>query len=178
MMSSSSAGKSGFSRTARLEPGSGSPRISLLNFRREMAAPGRHLVKHRPERKQIGAGVQFLCSHLLRRHVGHRAQRGSRAGQIFSATAGSISVFCAAIWLAELVGIVTFANPKSRILACPRLVTKILAGLMSRWTMPSAWAASSASAISIASRQQCLRLQRAGPRSCASASCRPETPWR
>src|SRR5664279_2050384 len=43
------------------------------------------------------------------------------------------------------------ARPKSRILAWPRLVTKIFAGLMSRWTMPSAWAASSASAISMAS---------------------------
>jgi hypothetical protein len=30
------------------------------------------------------------------------------------------------------IGCVTFANPKSRILACPRLVTKMLAGLMSR----------------------------------------------
>ncbi len=28
------------------------------------------------------------------------------------------------------------ARPKSRILALPRLVTKMLAGLMSRWTMP------------------------------------------
>ena len=45
----------------------------------------------------------------------------------------------------------TFASPKSRILAWPRLVTKMLAGLMSRWTMPSACAASSASAISMAS---------------------------
>ena len=43
----------------------------------------------------------------------------------------------------------TLANPKSRILAWPRLVTKIFAGLMSRWTMPSQCAASSASAISI-----------------------------
>ena len=33
----------------------------------------------------------------------------------------------------------TFARPKSRILACPRLVTKIFAGLTSRWTMPSEW---------------------------------------
>ena len=30
----------------------------------------------------------------------------------------------------------SLARPKSRILACPRLVTKMLAGLMSRWTMP------------------------------------------
>jgi len=32
----------------------------------------------------------------------------------------------------------SLANPKSRIFACPRLVTKMLAGLMSRWTIPSA----------------------------------------
>jgi hypothetical protein len=30
----------------------------------------------------------------------------------------------------------TFAKPKSRIFAWPRLVTKMLGGLMSRWTMP------------------------------------------
>ena len=42
------------------------------------------------------------------------------------------------------------ARPKSRILACPREVTKMLAGLMSRWTMPFECAASSASAISMA----------------------------
>src|SRR5450755_2156763 len=45
---------------------------------------------------------------------------------------------------------VSFARPKSRTLACPRLVTKMLPGLISRWTMPSLCAASSASAISIA----------------------------
>src|SRR2546430_10674862 len=32
-----------------------------------------------------------------------------------------------------------FARPKSRILACPRSVTKRFAGLISRWTMPLAW---------------------------------------
>ena len=32
------------------------------------------------------------------------------------------------------------ATPKSRILTSPRLVMKILAGLMSRWTMPCSWA--------------------------------------
>src|ERR1035437_5343584 len=37
-------------------------------------------------------------------------------------------------------GPVIFASPKSRILACPRLVTKMFAGLMSRCTMPLAWA--------------------------------------
>ena len=39
-----------------------------------------------------------------------------------------------------MIGLLTdvnFASPKSRILACPRLVMKMLAGLMSRWTIPS-----------------------------------------
>jgi hypothetical protein len=46
---------------------------------------------------------------------------------------------------------VILANPKSSILACPRPVTNRLAGLMSRWMMPSLCAASSASAISMPS---------------------------
>ena len=50
----------------------------------------------------------------------------------------AVAVFADAIWLDELASEVTFASPKSRILACPRLVTKMFAGLMSRWTMPSA----------------------------------------
>ena len=52
------------------------------------------------------------------------------------------------------------ARPKSRILAWPRLVTKMLAGLMSRWMMPLAWAASRASAISMASCEQDVDLER------------------
>src|ERR1700674_3334541 len=32
----------------------------------------------------------------------------------------------------------SLARPKSRTLACPRLVTKMFAVLMSRWTMPAA----------------------------------------
>ena len=37
----------------------------------------------------------------------------------------------------ELAATMTFASPKSRILACPRLVTKMFAGLMSRWDYAS-----------------------------------------
>jgi hypothetical protein len=44
---------------------------------------------------------------------------------------------------------ITLASPKSRIFACPRSVTKMFAGLMSRWIMPLACAASSASATSM-----------------------------
>ena len=50
---------------------------------------------------------------------------------------------------------VSFAKPKSRIFARPRFVTKIFAGLMSRWTMPFSCAASRASAISAPSSNTC-----------------------
>ena len=169
-MSSSLAGRSGFSRTA----GTG---VAFQNgienhsraFAAERQCPGRHFVEHRTEREQIRAGVQFLGSHLLRRHVGHRAQRRARTGQVLLAHRRRLRRSAAAFWLAELADGVTFASPKSRILACPRLVTKMLAGLMSRWTMPSAWAASSASAISMA--RESRTPSPAGARRCgASAS--------
>ena len=62
-----------------------------------------------------------------------------------------VIVLADATWLDEVADGATLASPKSRILAWPRLVTKMFAGLMSRWTMPSEWAASRASAISMAS---------------------------
>ena len=116
----------------------------------ERKEPSRHFVKQHAERKQIGASVQRPPQHLLRRHVGHRAQRRAGTGKIVLVAAGEDCVFSAATLLAELTGAVTFAKPKSRIFACPRLVMKMFAGLMSRWTIPSEWAASSASAISMA----------------------------
>jgi hypothetical protein len=61
-----------------------------------------------------------------------------------------VPVFAEAIWLEEMAAGATLASPKSNILACPRLVTKMLAGLMSRWMMPTACAASRASAMSMA----------------------------
>ena len=57
----------------------------------------------------------------------------------------------------------------------PRLVTKIFAGLMSRWTMPCAWAASSASAISMPSESS-VPVPWDGCRCCASASRRRGIP--
>ena len=36
----------------------------------------------------------------------------------------------------------SLANPKSNTLACPRAVTKMFAGLRSRWIIPNSWAAS------------------------------------
>ena len=44
-----------------------------------------HLIENRAEREEIGARVQLLAAHLLRRHVSHRAQRGSRTGQVLFA---------------------------------------------------------------------------------------------
>ena len=41
----------------------------------------------------------------------------------------------------------SLASPKSRIFACPRVVTKMFAGLISRWMIPLEWAPSSPSAI-------------------------------
>ena len=95
-------------------------------------------------------GSSVFALRLLRRHVGHRAQRRARAGQVLLVhcrshvgSTGSLDDCAGA----------TFARPKSRILAWPRSVTKMFAGLMSRWTMPLACAASSASAISMPSKE-------------------------
>ena len=78
-----------------------------------------------------------LASHLLRRHVGDSSQRRAGAGQLLFAVV-TVCVFAEPIWLEDVtVDAVTFANPKSRIFACPRFVTKMFAGLMSRWMMPS-----------------------------------------
>ena len=56
-----------------------------------------------------------------------------------------------------------FARPKSRILACPRETTKMLAGFRSRWTIPFACADSSASAIWVPSSSSALKLERPAP---------------
>ena len=42
----------------------------------------RHLVQHRTEGKQVGAGVEWLCLHLFRRHIRNRAQHRARTGQL------------------------------------------------------------------------------------------------
>src|ERR1019366_3635959 len=108
----------------------------------ESVGARRHFVKNGAQREQVGAAVEFLAARLFRRHVGNRSQRRTWAGEMLHgrpARGGGNS--------ADGFGQRDcLASPKSRILAWPRPVTKILAGLMSRWTMPLAWAASSASA--------------------------------
>ena len=95
----------------------------------------RHLVQHSAEGEQIAPRIQLFRPHLLRRHVRHGAHHRARTGQMLRLHRLRIRD---AIWLEELPAGLTFASPKSRIFACPRLVTKMLAGLMSRWTMFSA----------------------------------------
>jgi hypothetical protein len=68
-----------------------------------------------------------------------------------------------------------FGSRGSRTLACPRLVTKMFAGLMSRCTILTAWAASRVSAISIPATELTLSLW-ACPQCSASASSRPDIP--
>src|ERR1700687_1372460 len=41
-----------------------------------------HLVQHSPEREQVGAGIEFLTSYLLRGHVGYGAQRRTGTGKV------------------------------------------------------------------------------------------------
>ena len=55
---------------------------------------------------------------------------------------------------------VCLASPKSRSFAWPRSVTKMFAGLMSRWTIPLAWAASERIRDLRAQLQHPLRLHR------------------
>ncbi len=159
-MRSSSAGRSGLSRTGaagalcRMESNRAAECLAA-----EWERAGGHLVKYGAEGEKVGAAIEFLAQRLLGRHVGDRAERGAWAGEVLliqrPAVASSRTVS-----VRPAIG-VSLASPKSRILAWPRLVMKMLAGLMSRCTMPSAWAASSASAISMASDRRARGLDRA-----------------
>ena len=157
MMRSSSAGTSGLRRAG------GSWRAIQNGFedhaggvaaKRQLARG--HFVEHRRRKKKdpcarpvpCRAPVPATCRRRCRgccrgwSVARHRRRRGAGVG----AAAGG------------LFGAATLARPKSRILAWPRLVTKIFAGLMSRWTMPLECAASSPSAISMADVEQVLHL--------------------
>ena len=89
MMRSSSAGKSGFSRTG--ETG-GTIQNRIENYCRGIAAerqrPGRHLIENAAKREEVGARVQFFAARLLGRHVRNRADRCARTGQMFEFDGG------------------------------------------------------------------------------------------
>ena len=114
-----------------------------------------------PKENRSRAGVEFLCPWPARATCRRRCPSPC-PGLVRCSRLTPVVTSCLACRVTEDLarGRVTFARPKSRILAWPRLVTKMLAGLMSRWTMPSLCAASSASAISMASAEQHLHFQR------------------
>ncbi len=43
---------------------------------------GHHFIENGAEGEQVGAGVEFFASHLLRRHIGDGAERSAGAGQM------------------------------------------------------------------------------------------------
>ena len=103
-------------------------------FATKRQAASSHLAQGCPKGAEVGTRIQLFRPHLLRRHISRRSHHCARTGQMLCIPASSevVCVLSDAISLAELTGTTTFASPKSRILACPRLVMKTLAGLMSR----------------------------------------------
>ena len=90
-----------------------------------------HFVQHYAEGKQVRARVEFFSLRLFGRHVGDRAQ--VEPGLVrCSSRATAVGAVTSGIADADRGSDFTLASPKSRIFACSRLVTKMLAGLMSR----------------------------------------------
>ena len=131
----------------------------LQNLPRGIAREGLrsrdHLVQDRPERVEVRPRVQLLSaapapetctppSPSLSRHP------SAAPARLAVGSSGSTLVF----------DTVRLASPKSSSFAWPRAVTKIFAGLMSLWTIPFAWAASSASTSSRPQLQHPLHLHR------------------
>ena len=127
-----------------------------------------HFVQHDTERKQIAARVERLAARLLRRHVGDGAQRRSRAGELPRRPRRQRRC-------TRRPRPVDFREAEVEHFARPARVMKILAGLMSRWTMPARCAASSASATPTPMASNASAVKRAGPRD-LSATPRRATP--
>ena len=114
---------------------SGSGRLALQNriedhggrAAGECLARGHHFVQHEAEAEKIRAGIELFPTRLLRRHVGHGADRRTGAGEFerLNASASFVADMPRSLFIC-------FARPKSRTLAWPRSVTKIFAGLTSR----------------------------------------------
>ena len=82
-----------------------------------------HLVEHYAQGEQIAARVNLLAQSLFRRHIGHGIESGPGGGEIAAACGCGRAQRSRRIELGE-------AEVKQ--LACPRLVTKMFPGLMSR----------------------------------------------
>ncbi len=85
-----------------------------------------------PKEEEVGAGVEIFAENLFGRHVRNGAQGGAGTGELMESTPMVASVSAVRVVPARVLRLLTLARPKSKILAWPRLVTKMLAGLMSR----------------------------------------------
>jgi hypothetical protein len=110
----------------------------------EWQHPRRHLVEHHSEREQVGSA----SSSLARTCSGDMYAIVPTATPALVRDSSKVEAFAYRVRVGFGLDRKTLASPKSRTFACPRLVTKMFAGLMSRCTMPLAvCAASSASAM-------------------------------
>jgi len=120
-----------------------------IGFRPRTWATGDTFEQDHAQRVEIRAVVDGLPERLFGRHVVGRSQNRPDGG------GGSDD---------ERSSARSLAMPKSSSLGRPLGVTKRLSGLRSRWTMPRAWAAASASATSArtapASRRATLPVRR------------------
>ena len=145
-------GASGRGGEGRRIAARGWPRRAWLWSRRECALSGQHFVEHCAKRKQIGARVGFLAAHLFRRHVRDRADERPVERQRARRPGGTRLP-------ARLRRRPNRASPKSSSFT-PDFVSMMLAGFRSRWTMPRAWAAASASTISTRDLERLIDWQR------------------
>src|SRR5262249_29215093 len=131
-------------------------------FTLKCAPPAQHLVENQPEGKDVCALVSLLPAHLFGRHIAYSAHHHTRIGQWLSVGASE-----SMLWL-SFCGF-NFANPKSRILTRPSLVTNRFSGFRSRWTTPFSCAAAMPAAICCA-YSIALRAGRAPSSNCARSS--------
>ena len=127
--------------------------------------PARRLIGRLPFHTAQPRGRKDRCAGpvpapgLLRGHVGHRAECQSLCW---------LNSLTSSKWDRRRLRPLPppgearhqFGQPKSRILVCPRLVMKMLAGLRSRWMIPHSCAESRASEIWMAIVKDLSALQR------------------
>ena len=97
-----------------------------------------HVVEHHSQAEQVGPLIHLMPQDLFRAHVFHRPHDQARDGVGLSAGRHVLRR------LAPDGAASPARSPAPSL--CPRGVSMILAGLMSRWMIPLAWASSSASA--------------------------------
>ena len=142
---------------------------------RKGKAAGRHFVQHDTEGEKVGARVQFFAPHLLRRHVGDRAQRRSRTGEMRRIECARLRVGRDNLSSRNLSGR-HLRQPEIQNLGVPALGDEDVGGL--DVAVDDAFAVRGVQRVGNLDRQteQNVGLQRACRRCDASASRRPETP--